>query len=145
MAAAKKTTAKAAKTAKITPEKFTEGFEKVTKSFEEANTISKENLDAVVEASTTFAKGVEEIVAEQTDFVKGALEEVTEKAQAFSTTRNPQDFFEAQSAFLKSAYETNLAQMTKVTEMFTATAKDAADPLSKRYTAMVEKVQGYSL
>ena len=144
MSATKKT-AKAAKTPKMTPEGMTEGLEKMTKSLEDATAFSKDTYEAVVESATTFAKGVEGIVAEQTEFAKDAMEDTQDKMKAFASTRNPQDFFEAQTEFMKSAFETNLSQMTKVSDMWMATTKDAVNPLSKRYSAMVEMVQGYRL
>lgn len=120
-----------------------DGFEKMSKGMTDVSEFSKENFDAVMESATNYAKGVEEIAADNAAFAKEAVEKSVEQMKAVSSLKTPQEFMQAQTDFVRTAFETNLAQMQKFADAWTATAKTASEPLSKRYTEVVEKAQGY--
>ena len=122
---------------------FKDNFEKVSKGMAEMGEFSKENFDAMVEAATTYAKGVEEITTEQTSFAKDSMEKAVEQFKSVSTAKTPQEFMQAQTDFVRTAFETNLNQLHKLADAWTATTKSAAEPLNKRYTEVVEKAQAY--
>jgi phasin family protein len=146
MATAKKAAPKAKKIEDFTSQataSMQENFEKVSASMAEMGSMGQENMEAVVESATIFAKGVEEVATEQAAFTKEAVEKGVEQFKAVASVKTPQEFIEAQTDFMREAFEANIAQMTKLTDMWTATTKDASQPLNKRYTAAVEKMQSF--
>lgn len=120
-----------------------ENMEKVSKSMADIGEFGKDNVEAVVESASTFAKGVESIASEQANYAKSSMEKSVEQFKSVASAKTPQDFMEAQSDYFRSAFEANVSQMSKLSDMWIATTKDCSEPLSRRYTAMVEKVQSY--
>lgn len=120
---------------------MSEGIERMTAGMNNFGSFGQENVEAMVESATTVAKGVERIATENADFAKKQMETGTEKFQALSKVKTPQEFFEAQSELMRTTMETQISQLNKMSDMFIATARDAAQPMSKRYSAFVELMQ----
>lgn len=145
----KKTVETAAKTAKAQAETFQtagaqafkEGLEKSTAAFTELGAQSKQNLDAVVASATAAQKGAEALSQQALSYGKTSWETGVNAAQTIAKARSVQELIELQTAFTKSAMETYLAEMTKMSETFAASLKDSVKPLNERVTASVEKFQ----
>ena len=139
------TTRKARATANQATETATaamnDGIERMTQGLTNLGSVGQENLEALIECATTVAKGFEKIATENADFAKKQMETGTDRFQAISKAKTPQEFFEAQSELMRGAFETQIGQMNKMSDMWIATARDAAQPLSKRYSALVELMQ----
>lgn len=141
MSATRKTTKTAEDATATMNAAVNDGIERMTHGMSQFGTFGQENVEAFMESASTFAKGFEKIASESADFAKKQMETSTEKMQAFSKVRSPQEFFEAQSELFRTTMETQISQMNKVSDMVIATARDAAQPLSKRYSAFVEVMQ----
>ncbi|MEM9839364.1 MAG: phasin family protein [Pseudomonadota bacterium] len=143
MSATRKTTAKATETAEtiFNGTTINEGVERMTKGMTQMGTFTQENTEAVMQAASVVAKGFEKVITENTEFAKAQFDASSETVTSLTKAKTPQEFFEAQSDLFRSAMETQISQMNKVSDMMIATAKDAAQPLSKRYSAMVELMQ----
>ncbi|MEO1656491.1 MAG: phasin family protein [Pseudomonadota bacterium] len=128
----------AANTAQTT---INEGVERMTKGMSQMGTFAQENTEAVMQAASVVAKGYEKLAQESADFAKTQLEASQERVQGLTKAKTPQEFFEAQSELFRSTMEAQISQVNKVSDMMIATAKDAAQPLSKRYSALVELMQ----
>ena len=152
MSATKKKTTEAANASVEQFEEFTQqatstmkdNFEKVSKGMSELGEFSKGNFEAVVESASNYAKGVEEIASENAAFAKTSMEKTVEQFKTVSSAKTPQEFMQAQTDFVRGAFETNLAQVQKIADVWTAATKNAAEPLNKRYTEVVEKAQSYN-
>ncbi|NRA30391.1 MAG: TIGR01841 family phasin [Parvularculaceae bacterium] len=145
MSATRKTTAKAdtavneaVSTAQAT---LNEGVERMTKGMTQFGTFTQENTEAVMQAASVVAKGFEQVLTENTDYAKSQFDASSEKVQSLTKAKTPQEFFEAQSELFRTTIESQIGQLNKVSDLMVATAKDAAQPLSKRYSAMVELMQ----
>lgn len=149
MSATRKTTAKATEAANesvftasnAAQTSINEGVERMTKGMTQLGSFAQDNTEAMMQAASTVAKGMEKVAQENADFAKTQFETSSEKMQALSKAKTPQEFFEAQSELFRLAMEAQISQVNKVSDMMIATAKDAAQPLSKRYSAMVELMQ----
>ena len=69
------------------------------------------------------------------------MESQVAAAKSMSGVKSVQELFELQSGFAKTAMESYMAQMGKVSEIFTASMKDAVKPINERVTATVEAFQ----
>lgn len=146
MAAAKKTTAKKTNFdafSNINTDGFKESFEKVNKGFEQVAEFQKESMDAVISATTKVAGTVEQISTDQANFAKDSFEEGVKTAQALAQCKNPQEALDLNTEFFRSAFEKNMEQFNKVTEMFVTSSKDAFEPLTNTYSEFVEKAQSF--
>ena len=138
-----------AETAKKTVEQFTaasnvafkDGVEKSLAAMNEMNANSKKNLEAVVAAATASAKGVEALGAQAMAFSKAMFETQVTAAKSLAGAKSIQEVVELQTSFAKSALETYMAEMGKMSETVAASVKDSFKPLNERVTAVVERFQ----
>jgi len=139
----------AAETLKNTTEQFTtasnqafkDGVEKSLAALSEANVHSKKNLEAVVASVTAATKGAEALGAQAFAYSKKATEDHVAAAKSLAGAKSVQEAVELQTAWAKSALEAYIAQLSKASEIVSASIKDSVKPLNERVTATVEKLQ----
>ena len=139
----------AAQTAKTTIEQMTaassvafkDGVEKTLSALNEANAVSKKNLEAVVASVTAATKGAEAIGAQAMAFSKTAFETQVNVARTLASAKSVQEVVELQTTFAKTAIESYMAEVGKMSETVTASVKDTMKPLNERVTDMVERLQ----
>lgn len=144
MAAAKKAANEAFEaftTAK--PEAFKEGYEKMAKGMTNLTNFNKDALEAMLASAGTLTRGVERATADQTAFLKAAYEDSVAAFKATASCKSVQEAIDIQSEFMRAQMAKNLGQLSKMSEHWTATAKEASEPLTRRYGEMVEMFQSY--
>lgn len=147
--AVKKTVEKTAAAATAQAEKvqaagakaFREGLDRTTASLSDLSAESKQNLDAVVASAAAAQKGAETLSAQALSYGKTSWESGVAAAQSMAKVRSVQELIELQTSYTKSAMEVYLAEVTKATDVFTASVKDSFKPINERVTATVEKFQ----
>ena len=122
-------------------EAFKEGFEKTIKSFNEAGSFHKENLDAVIASATAAGKGAEKLNADTIAFAKKSMEDTVAASKALTSAKSVQEMVEVHTNFVKSSMDAYLAQINTVTDLYAGTVKDSMAPLNARVSAAVEMVQ----
>lgn len=118
-----------------------EGVERSVAGLGELNAQGKKNLEAVVEAATAAQRGAETLGQHVMAYSKKSWEDGAAAAQTMAQARSVQEAVELQTAYAKSAMETYLSEVTKMTEIFTASLKDSLKPINERVTASVEHLQ----
>ncbi len=118
-----------------------EGMEKTSASLAELSAQSKQNLEALTASATAAQKGAEALTAQVAAYSKTSWENGVAAAQTISQARSIQELIELQTNFAKSAMETYLSEVTKMTETLTGSVKDSFKPINERVTASVEKFQ----
>lgn len=104
-------------------------------NFEDADKKGKEAMDTVLKSYSSLAKGMQAIATEAADYSKKSFEEGVAHFEKLSSTKSIEAAFELQTAFAKSAYESYIAEATKIGQMYSDLAKDAYKP----YEAPVAK------
>ena len=144
------TTKKAANTAEtfetmtaMSPETFKQGYEKMAEGFSTFADFQKGSMEAVMASAGAFAKGVEKLATEQSTFVKAAFEDGVATAKAASGSKSVQEAIDLNSEFVREAVEKNLGQFNKVADICIETTKDTVEPLTARYSELVEKIQSF--
>jgi phasin family protein len=120
---------------------FKDGVEKSLAALAEANTLSKKNLEAVVASVTAATKGAEALGAETFAYSKKAAEDQVAAVKSLAAAKSVQEAMELQTTWAKSALEAYIAQMSKASEIVSASIKDSMKPLNERASAAVEKFQ----
>lgn len=139
----------AAETINSTVEKFTaagnqafkDAMEKALAAINEANTYSRQNLEAVIASATAAAKGAETLSAQAAAFAKTSVENQVAAAKSLASAKSVQEVVELQTTFARTALETYLAELNRWGETVTASVKDSVQPLNERVTATVERIQ----
>ena len=107
----------------------------------ELNAQGKQNLEAIVASAAAAQKGVETLSAQSVAFTKKSWEDGVAAAKSMSQARSIQELLELQTTWAKSATEAYLAEVTKATDVLTASVKNSFKPINERVTASVEKFQ----
>ena len=105
--------------------------------FETIQKASKDNVDAALKAFGTTSKGVQAIAVETTDYAKKSFEAGTAAIEKLSGVKTLDKAIEIQADYAKKAYESLVAQSTKVGELYSDLAKEMAKP----FEALIPKAK----
>ncbi len=117
------------------------GLEKALKSYDVFVGYGKDTAEAVMKSATVAGKGVETINSEIYSYSKQSIEETVAATKAVMGSKSIHEAFEFQSDFAKSAFESYVAQLSKISELSTAAAKDSFAPFKGRMQAWLDVVQ----
>ena len=105
------------------------------KSFEEFQTFGKDGFEAYVASSNALTKGFQAIAQEAADYSRKSFEKGTAAFEKLSASKSLDKAIEVQQAVAKESYESLVAQMTKMNELYIATAKEAFKPFEASLAA----------
>ena len=140
-ASAEKAQAQAEKMQAAGAQAFREAADKSVAGLTEVNAEGKKNLEAVVASAAAAQKGAEALSAQTVAYGKKTWEDGVAAAQSLAAARSVQELLELQTSWAKSATEAYLSEVTKMTDVITASVKDSFKPINERVTASVEKFQ----
>jgi phasin family protein len=106
------------------------------KNIDDVQKLSKDNLDAAMKSFGVVSKGAQAIAAEVADYSKKSFEEGTAAAEKLFGAKSLDKAIEIQAEFAKSAYESFVANATKLGELYADLAKETYKPL-EAYAAKV--------
>ena len=112
-------------------------IEPIQKASEDFQKISKNNFDATVRSYAELNKGFQAIAASVTDYSKQAFEDATRAFGQLAGAKSLEHVFEIQSQYSKKAYDTWVAEASKLGEMYAAVARDAYKPVEKAVSRKV--------
>ncbi len=116
-------------------------MEKGAKLVEELNDFSKGNVEAIVESSKIAAKGIETLGQEAADYSRKQFESATAALKTLSTVKSPTDFLKLHSDYMRSAFDSMVAETSKNTETMLKLAGEIAQPISNRVALAAEKMK----
>jgi phasin family protein len=122
-------------------EAFKTGFEKAVKNYDHFLGYGKETVEAYVKAANVAGKGAETLHNEIYSFSKQSIEDSLAATKAVLGSKSVHEAFERQTDFAKTAFEAYVGQVTRLSEIFAATTKEAFEPLQGRVQAWVDVVQ----
>jgi len=105
------------------------------KSFEEFQSFGKDGFEAYVASSNALTKGFQSIAQEVADYSRKAFEQGSAAFEKASAAKSIDKAMEVQQAYAKESYEALVAQMTKMGELYVATAKEAYKPFESGLAA----------
>lgn len=114
------------------------GLETWTKAYERFAGFGKENVEAYMQSATAVAKAFERINTEVVSFSKQQVEDGVAAFKAVSGAKSLHEAWEVQSDFAKSALDAYIAQATKINDLVMDAAKQAAEPMTARFSAFAE-------
>ena len=97
--------------------------------FEDFQVYGKEQFDAAVASAGTFTKGLQAIATAVSDYSKKSFEDGSAFVEKLASVRSFDKAIELQTDYAKSAYETLIAESTKIGELYTDLAKEAYKPV----------------
>lgn len=103
-------------------------FDKTSKEFQK---FSKDGYEAVLRSYGEMNKGFQQIGTSFSDYTKQAFADATATFEKLAGAKSLEHAIEIQSNYAKSAYETWMAEMTKISELYASVARDAYKPVEK--------------
>lgn len=97
-------------------------------NIDDASKKSKEAMDTMLKNYSEVTKGFQAIAAEATDYSKKSFQDLTSFMEAMTSVKSIEAAFELQTSFMKSSYESFVAEATKMGEMYADLAKIAYRP-----------------
>lgn len=116
-------------------------MEKSAKMFEDMNDFNKGNVEALVESGKIAAKGLETMGQSAADYARKSFEGATATLKSLSSVKSPTDFFKLHSDYVRSSFDSIVAETSKTTEAMLKLAGEVAQPISNRVAVAVEKVK----
>ena len=104
-------------------------MEQFSKVGEEFQKVGKDGFDAAVRSFGEVNKGFQAMTAKVTDYYKKAFEDGIRAFEQLISAKSVEQAFEIQSQYAKKAYDTYMAEMSKLGEMYVGLAKDAYKPV----------------
>ena len=95
---------------------------------EEFQNYGKEQFDAAVASAGTCTKSLQAIATAYGDYAKKSFEEGSAFVEKLAGVRSLEKALEVQTDYAKSSYETFVAEMTKIGEMYKDLAKETYKP-----------------
>jgi len=109
-------------------------IEELKKVGQEVQKVGKDGFDATARSFGEMSKGFQAIAAQVTDYSKKAFEDGTRALEQLIGAKSVQQAIEIQSQYAKKAYETHIAEMSKLGEMYVAIARDAYKPVEQVFS-----------
>jgi hypothetical protein len=109
-------------------------LEPLQKASEDFQKMGKDNYDAVIRSYGELNKSFQAIGARVTDYSKRAFEDASRAFEQLVSAKSFEHAIEIQSQYAKKAYDTWVAEASKLGEMYAALARDTYKPVEKAVT-----------
>lgn len=123
-----------------TKEKVEKMSKQVFASFEDVVGFQKDNVEAFVASSQILTKGIEALSKELAAFTQAQYEQSVATTKALFAVKSVKELVDLQTEYAKSSFDAFVAEATKVSETGFKVANEAAEPLTARVNATVEKL-----
>ena len=100
----------------------------MVKNLEDLQQVGKENVDIALKSMGAVSKSAQAIVVEVTDYSKKAFEDNTAALEKLFGAKSLEKAIELQTEYAKSAYESFVAEATKIGELYADLAKESYKP-----------------
>ncbi len=98
------------------------------KNFEEMQAASKENVDVAMKSFGAVSKSAQAIAVEVADYSKKAFEDSTAALEKLFGVKSFDKAIEVQTEYAKTAYESFVAEASKLGELYADLAKESYKP-----------------
>ena len=116
-------------------------MEKSARIVEEMAELTRGNIEALVASSKAAAKSVETLGQEATDYSRRSFEEATSAFKSFAEVKSPADLIRLQTEYARNAFDSMVAETSRMSEMAIKLAGDVAEPLTSRYAVAADRVK----
>jgi hypothetical protein len=100
----------------------------MVKNFEDFQTVGKENMDAALRSFSALSKSGQAIAVEIADYSKKTFEDGTAALEKLFGVKSVDKAIEVQTEYAKTAYESFVAEATKLGDLYADLAKETYKP-----------------
>ena len=114
------------------------GFEQARTAFGQAETATKDNIEASIESAMIAGAGIQTLNTEAYAFAQKSVEDAITVTKSLFGAKSLIEAFQIQADFAKTSYFANLKQVARYNELLTSTTKDSFAPLQSRADAVTK-------
>ena len=103
----------------------------IQKLSDEFQRVGKDGFDAAVSSFGEVNKGLQVIVAEVTEYTKRAFADGTHAFEQLLGAKSFEQVIEIQSQYAKKAYDTYIAEFSKLSQMYAGLTRNASKPVEQ--------------
>ena len=118
-----------------------DAMERGTRLLDEMTELTRGNVEALVASSKVAARGVETLGHEAAEYGRRSFEEASAALKSFAEVKSATDFFKLQSDYARSAFDSLVAESSKISEQVIKLAGEVAEPITSRYSVAAERVK----
>lgn len=97
-------------------------------TYEDFSKYGKEFADSGLKSFASLSKGAQAIAVEATDYTKKSFEAGSAAVEKLLSAKSFEKVIEIQSDFAKQSYESFVAEVSKISDLYAELAKDAYKP-----------------
>lgn len=112
---------------------------RMMKNFQEMTGSNKEMLEAYVSYCTTWTKGCEEISKTSMTTMQNLAQQWMQCCKTMLTAKTMKEAMDTQGDYMRTQFDTVLAEGTKLSELCVKLATEASEPVQTQWTQMVSK------
>ncbi len=116
-------------------------LEKTQGMFADVTEFNKGNVEALVESSKIAAKGIETMGQDAAEYTRKSFENMTAIVKTLSAVKSPTEFMKLQSDYMRTSFDSMVAESSKTTETMLKLAGEIAQPISNRVAIAAEKIK----
>ena len=105
----------------------------MVKNIDDMQKFGKDNMDATMKSFGALSKGFQAIAVEVADYSKKMFEDSTAATEKLIGAKSLEKAIEVQSDYVKSSYESFVAEATKLGELYADLAKEAYKPFESHF------------
>ncbi len=107
-------------------------------SYGQINTLAQGNYEAVSKSFGILSKGLEDVSKAWAAYTQGTVDSTMTFGKQVLGAKSLNEVVDLQNTFTKSAFDSFVAESTKISEMSVKTASEAIEPLKARVDEAVE-------
>jgi phasin family protein len=115
--------------------------ERSARVVEELTDLTRGNVEALIASSKVAARAAETLGQEAADYSRRSFEEASATLKSFAEVKSPTDLFRLQSEYARSAFDSAVAESSKLSEAMLKIAGEVAQPITSRYSVAAERVK----
>ena len=96
--------------------------------FDNIQKLGQDNMDVAAKTFGTISKGAQSLAVEAAEFAKKSFEQSTATFEKLAGAKTFDKAIEIQTDYVKGAFDSFVAQSTKMGELFAGVAKEALRP-----------------
>jgi len=100
----------------------------MTQTYEDFSKYGKDFADTGLKSFASLSKGAQALAVEATDYTKKSFEDGSAFVEKLLSAKSFENAIEIQTDYVKKAYESFVAEATKVGELYADLARDAYKP-----------------
>ena len=111
----------------------------MVKNFEDMQKVGKDSVDASMQSLGAVSKAFQAIATETADYAKKSFEQGSVAAEKLVAAKSFDKVLEIQTDYAKTAYESFIAQATKIGQLYADLAQEVYKPIESQWAKATAK------